>query len=500
MKKKRFLAALLAAGMTLSLVACGGGGDEGSDSGSANEASDESESGSDSGSANEASDETETESGDDTGDSQPSDSGSGELAYKDIELGTDYTDLEVTITLFNHRTDLDADDYNGVTWKQYLEEFNKEYPGITVDIMTDTNYADDALTHLQSGDYETIMMIPAVDKKDLSQYFMPYGSLSDMEQLINYATAWEYDGQVYGVPSTANTQGIVYNKKVFEEAGITELPKTPDEFIEALQKIKDNTDAIPLYTNYAAGWTMGAWDAYIGGNATGDSSYMNQKLLHTQDPFKDYGDGTHAYAVYKILYDATAQGLIEDDYTTTDWEGCKGMINNGEIGCMALGSWAYPQMEAAGANAADIGYMPFPITVNGKQYASAGADYSYGINVNASDDEKAAALVFVKWMTEKSGFSYNEDGLPIIAGSNETKLAFENVELIEDDPAVSGEEDLLNTLNADSELNLNNGGNTKIQEIVEHAFNGDKTFDDIMAEWNEAWTSAQESNSVEVTE
>lgn len=39
------------------------------------------------------------------------------------------------------------------------------------------------------------------------------------------------------------------------------------------------------------------------------------------------------------------------------------MINNGEIGCMVLGSWAYPQMEAGGPNADDIGYIPFPISV-----------------------------------------------------------------------------------------------------------------------------------------
>ena len=242
------------------------------------------------------------------------------------------------------------------------------YPNITVELTTDTNYADDALMHLQSGDYETVMMIPAVDKADLSNYFISYGDLDTMKTQINYATTWEYGGQVYGVPSTATTQGIVYNKKVFEEAGVTELPKTPEEFIDALQKIKDNTDAIPLYTNYAAGWTMGAWDAYIGNNATGDNTYMNQKFVHTKDPFQNYGDDTHAYAVYKILYDAVADGLIEDDFATTDWEGCKGMINNGEIGCMVLGSWAYPQMEAAGENGADIGYMPFPITVNGEQY------------------------------------------------------------------------------------------------------------------------------------
>ena len=420
--------------------------------------------------------------------------------YADITLGEDYTDLETTITVFNHRTDLDSEDYGGVTWKEYLDAFHEMYPGIEVDITTDTNYADDALTHLQSGDYETVMMIPAVDKADLSIYFMSFGDLDTMSGLINYASQWAYEDEVYGIPSTATAQGIVYNKKVFEEAGITELPKTPDEFIDALKKIKENTDAIPLYTNYAAGWTMGAWDAYIGGNATGDAAYLNQKLLHEKDPFRDYGDGTHPYAVYKILYDAVAEGLIEDDYTTTDWEGCKGMINNGEVGCMVLGSWAYPQMEAAGPNAEDIGYMPFPISVDGQQYAAAGPDYCFGINVNASEDEKNAALVFVKWMTEESGFSYNEDGLPIVAGSDETKLDFADVIFVQDEPAVAGEEDLLNELNMESELNINNGGNTKIQEIIEHASNGDMEFDDIMAEWNALWTDAQESCGVEVNE
>lgn len=419
-------------------------------------------------------------------------------SYADIVLGEDFTDLEATITMFNHRTDMDSDDYGGVNWKQYLAKFNEVYPGIKVQITTDTNYADDALTHLQSGDYETIMGIPALDASDFSTYFLSYGDLETMSKEVNYADTWMYQKQVYGVASTATTQGIVYNKKVFEEAGVTELPGTPDEFIEALQAIKDNTDAIPLYTNYAAGWTMGAWDAYFGINATGDNTYANQKFLHTKDPFKDYGDGTHPYAVYKILYDAVANGLTEEDYTTTDWEGCKGMINSGKIGCMVLGSWAVPQMKAAGENADDIGYMAFPITIDGKQYASAGADYSYGINVNATDDEKQAALVFVKWLTEESGFSYNEDGLPVDASTTETKLAFDGVEFLKDEPSVEGEEDLLNELNAESELNVNNGGDRKIQEIIEHASIGDMSFDEIMASWNEAWSEAQEVCGVEI--
>lgn len=482
MKFKKMMAVTLIAAMTMSMAACGNNAGGTTDNG---------------GNAG-TSDAGANAAGTETGDAGAAEDGA--LSYANIKVGEDYTDLSVEISMFNHRTDMDSDEYGGKNWASYIEDFNKVYPNITINLTTSTGYADDALMHLQSGDYETIMGIPAVDKSDLSSYFLSYGDLETMKGEINYATAWEYGGEVYGVPSTATTQGIVYNKKVFEEAGVTEIPKTPDEFIAALQAIKDNTDAIPLYTNYAAGWTMGAWDAYIGNNATGDNTYMNQKLVHTKDPFKDYGDDTHPYAVYKVLYDAVENGLIEDDYATTDWEGCKGMINNGEIGCMVLGSWAIPQMKAAGENADDIGYMPFPITIDGVQYATDGADYSYAINVNATPDEQAAAMVFIKWLTEESGFSYNEDGLPVDADSTETKLSFDGVTFIQDEPSVAGEEDLLNEMNSESELNFNAGGDVKVQQIIEHASNGTKTFDEIMADWNEAWSDAQETLGVEVTE
>ena len=303
MKLKRLAALMMTGLMAVSVVACGGNSGDSKDNTQAK------------GDATESKD--------------------GIISYADLDLDKDCKDLSAEISFFNNRTDLDSDDYKGTNWKQYIEAFNKEFPNIKVNVLTSTNYADDALTHLQSGDYETVMAIPAVDKSDLSTYFMSYGDLDTMKGQVNYADTWMYDNEVYGVPSTATTQGIVYNKRVFEEAGVTELPKTPSEFIDALKKIKEsNKDIVPLYTNYAAGWTMGAWDDYIANNATGDTTYKNQKLLHTENPFKDYGDETHPYAVYKILYDAVAEGLTEDDYSTTDWESSKAKLNNGEIGCM----------------------------------------------------------------------------------------------------------------------------------------------------------------------
>lgn len=406
----------------------------------------------------------------------------------EIKLGEDYKDIKTTIKVLTHRTDL-VDN----VFKDYVTKFNEVYPNINVEYEGVTDYASDALIRLTSDNWGDIMMIPAVDKNELSQYFVSYGDFNTLDGIYNFANGWEYGKQVYGIPSTGNAQGIVYNKKVFEAAGITELPKTPEDFIAALQKVKDSTDAIPLYTNYAAGWTMGAWDAYLGGSATGDTNYMNQVLIHEAAPFSNRSDGTHAYEVYKVLYDATKNGLIEDDYTTTDWEGCKGMINNGQIATMVLGSWAIIQMQEAGDNAADIGYMPFPITVNGKQYASAGGDYNYGINAKASKDNQIASMVYVKWLTEESNFSYDQGGIPIAKGDKypDTLSAFDGIELVADASALEGEEDFLNKLNAESELNINAGGNSKVQGIIEHASNGDMSYDDIMAEWNQKWSDAQ---------
>ena len=480
MKLKKVLALTLAAAMTLSLVACGG-------------ATEEAPAETETKTEEAAPAETEAEAPAETEAAAPAE---GVPVYSQITVGEDYTDLTADIKWIHHKTDREEDG----TIAKMIAEFNKVYPNITVTTEGVTDYAEDSLLRLSTGDWGDIMFIPAVDKADLSTYFQPIDSLDNLSKEINFADAWQFDGTCYGVPYMANAQGVLYNKAVFEAAGVTELPKTPDEFIAALQAIKDNTDAIPLYTNYAAGWTMGAWDAYVGIVSNGDDTYMNQKFVHTAEPFKDNGDGTGAYALYKILYDAVANGLIEDDYTTTDWEGCKGMLNRGEIGTMVLGSWAYAQMVEAGDHGEDVGYMPFPITVGGTQYALAGGDYNYAINVNSSDDNKTAALVFIKWMTEESGWCFNEGGYTVDKDGQNPDMyaAFDGCTVLSDQPALAGEETLLNDMNAESELSFNAGGNTKVQRIIEAAATGSETYDDIMADWTAAWNAAQEDLGVEV--
>lgn len=421
-------------------------------------------------------------------------------SYAELKVGEDYTDLTAELRVISHRTDLIDN-----TFVKYVEKFNKLYPNIKISYEGITDYNGDMTTRLSSSNWGDICMIPTtILLPDLGLYFHPLCALSEIENDYNFATNRQFDGTVYGIPSTGNAQGIIYNKAVAEQAGYTAdekelesnsnlkpLPKTPDEFIQFLKDIKDKTDAIPLYTNFAAGWTMTAWDAYISGGATADPEWTNITMPQTKDPFADRGDGTGPYAVYKILYDAVSQGLVEESPTATDWEGCKPMINKGEIGCMVLGSWAIIQMQEAGPNADDISYMPFPITINGTQYASAGADYCYGVNNSISEDNKIASMLYIKWLSESSNFAYDQGGVPVLKSQPypETLSAFDGIELVEDAPAPTELSTLQADVNRESELSLNSD-QTHVQRIVEAVVTGNETFEDIIADWNSRWNSA----------
>ena len=70
--------------------------------------------------------------------------------------------------------------------------------------------------------------------------------------------------------------------------------------------------------------------------------------------------------------------------------------------------------------------------------------------------------------------------------------------LLENAPALAGEETYFDLLNAESGLLFNANGNAKGQAIVEHAFAKDKTFDEIMEEWNSLWRKAQQKHGISV--
>lgn len=463
MRLKKVLAIALAAATALGMVACG----------------------------------ASEESGSATGETGGTESAASEIPTIDeITVGEDYMDLTASIKVLTNRTDIVDTVYKG-----YAEQFMELYPNITVEYEGITDYEESLELRLTTGDWGDLCFIPtSVAKDELSEYFTPLGDFDTLDAIYNFCEEKTYNNTVYGIANGGTASGIAYNKKVWEAAGITESPKTPDEFLEDLQKIKDNTDAIPLYTNFAAGWTMGAWDAYTDVACTGDPDFKNQ-MPYMKDPFSKRDDMTGPYAVYYCLYESVARGLIEEDPASTDWESSKTKINDGEIATMVLGSWCVNQFKDAGDHPEDIGYMPFPISVDGKQYAAAGGNYSFGINKNADTDNQIAAMLYMKWLMEESTIYDDEGSIPARKdGELPDVLAdFEGVELLSNNPAPDGEEDLFDTVNNEGEVGINNNDYPDC-EILENALYQEKSLDEIMDEWNEKWAAGQEAAGIEADE
>lgn len=393
-------------------------------------------------------------------------------------------DIEGDLTILTHRTDL-----IDTKFADYVTEFTAKYPNVTVSFEPITDYEGDVAIRMSTDEYGDVLMLPqSIQSNDFAEYFEPLGTVEELSAKYDekFLYAKQSEGVVYGLASCANAQGVVYNKQVFKDAGITKLPTTPEEFLADLQLIKDNTEAIPYYTNYSAGWPLTAWEDHCWGSVTGNDMYHNNEIVTEEAPFSK---GTSHYTVYKLMYDIVSQDLCEEDPTTSDWESSKGMLNRGEIGCMMLGSWAISQMQAADANPDNIGYMAFPSNIDGTQYATAGADYCYGINKNS--ENKEAARAWIDFMIDESGFALSEGSISIKLGDPmpDTLSDFTNVTLVVDKAATAENEGKIDALSEASEVGFY--VDTEKKRIVEAAMGStDESFDDIMADWNARWADA----------
>jgi ABC-type glycerol-3-phosphate transport system substrate-binding protein len=406
------------------------------------------------------------------------------------------TGLETpTLIVLNHRTDRDKDGSLAEMTKSFEEKYNCK-----VEYRTYTNYAEDAATVLGSPNWGDVMMIPdSVGLKDLGSFFEPLGSFDDLSKDYNWVGEKMSDGTVYGIPHAGNVSGgLCYNKRIWTEAGVTTLPKTPDEFVAALNKIHEAfpEGVIPLYTNFAAGWPMQGWRS-LGYSAAGDPDWRTNLLVNKEEPF---ASGGPLYEAAKLLFDVFSDpALIEGDPSTSDWEACKSLINEGKIATIVLESWAVSQFKEAGPNPDDIGFMPVPFTTNGKQYAESGGDYHLGVNKNNSDDQKELAKNYVFWFVDESGFAASEGMLSVKKGSPVSIENFENVEMFSFNPAPAGLGDAWDDIDKASDVNINAGGdaeNYKIK-IAEAAFAG-KPFSEIeaiFADLNSKWATARDANA-----
>lgn len=401
----------------------------------------------------------------------------------------DSGEVKGDITFLTNRTDLEQDG----TWDKYTAAFQAEYPEVTVKIEAITNYEDDVKTRMSTPNgYGDVLLVPnGVAPAQYVDFFEPLGQSADLAATYRFLAPKTVDGMQYGLALGGNANGMLYNTEVFADAGITELPTSEEDFLAALETVKEKTGATGLYTNYKDGWPLGGqWTNIIGG-VSGDPAAQTV-MAHDEAPWVE---GTDIYALDSLLFAAVHDGLTEADPLTTNWEQSKGDFATGKIATMVLGSWAISQFQTAAEDAGEskeaVGFMPFPTNIDGKQYATIAGDYFLGINKNSSN--KAAAEAWLDWLIEESGFTETQGMISAVKAAelpaNLSGLESSGVELVELQAAPAGEESLFSDTADTSQVDV--WGNIYRQKLIDIArgqADGDK--DSYFAELNDRWGAA----------
>lgn len=357
---KRLLAAGLVAVMTLGLTACGGGGK------------------------------------DKIGDSATD----IEIKYWNSGLGTAW--LEATIEAFE---------------KKY-PEYNVEYSA-TADVTTvDTAYgledADTVDLYFCERNYDTSDMVVLND-------LMQETAEGDTKPLIEkFNPAYlkmeaDADGKYHGLTYGGGYISVVYNKKMFEEAGIKQLPRTSDELKAVCDKL--SRAGVTPFAHFQGGgyWRFisEAWFAQADGLDYYLNTFYANKGEDGTSPSKDAllkKDGR--YDVLKAY-----EGIITPEFTmegsnTDDHIKAQTKFLDGRAAMMINGTWLANEMESTG-NVDNLAMMRLPVISSiKKRLTTVKSDSVLRVLVSAIDSvldgEKTAD-------DYKAGDDYEVDGNQIAA-------------------------------------------------------------------------------------
>ncbi|GIP57348.1 sugar ABC transporter substrate-binding protein [Paenibacillus woosongensis] len=300
--------------------------------------------------------------------------------------------LSGKVTFLTNRTDMIGKEYD-----DYVKRFNEKYPDITIEFeASQTDYNQQIKVRMASGELPDLMFIPDIPNSDLPKYFAPLDDL-ELSAEVTFKDFKSYDGKLYGITTGNSTSGIVYNKKAFADAGITELPKTWDEFLAACEKLKQN-GVIPLSSNFKDKWPLGNWVYDLPRVIENNKNFPNERL-NMEAPFSmDNGYGK----AMSLLRTLAEKGYLEKDINSTNWEQSKKDVANGKMGMYFLGNWVINQVIGVGAESDNIGFFPLPFDNSGEIRAGLNPDFFYAVSKDSKNLE--AAKAFLTWMLEDSGY------------------------------------------------------------------------------------------------
>lgn len=302
---------------------------------------------------------------------------------------SDAGELKGTITWATHRAELVDTDL-----KKYVDAFKAKYPGTDVKIEGLKDYEQTMRVRMAANELPDVMSLVETKRSDLPKFYAPLDDLG-LDDNVYFKDFNTYEGKMYGITQQVAINGLVYNKKAFEKAGIAAPPKTLDELFADAEKLKQ-AGITPFATAFKDAWTLQYWTdpaEFIYG-----STNLRNDKIKSDEPYTLDGAYGKGLGIVKQLYD---KGYLEKDVYSANWDQAQKDIVTGKTAMMYIGNWFFSNLIKGGLPLEDIGFAPLPYDNSGTLKGMMRNDWAYA--VSATSKNPAVAKAFVKFMIEESG-------------------------------------------------------------------------------------------------
>lgn len=334
---------------------------------------------------------------------------SAEEAQEAVDLaGTETTEEVVEITYAN----FNASGGNEETLQKMYEAFHEEYPNITVNIET-IGY-DDYFTQMQTR----VAGGTAPDCYELNiENFAAYANKGVLAELTGIDTsgynatalnAFSVNGKQYGVPGNFSNVVLIYNKDLFDQAGVAYPTDdwTWDDAMDACEKISALGDDIyGIYQPITFNEFFKVAAQYGGGVLNADKTEFT---INSEENLKA------ATMMISKVTDTNVQPTEAQMGGMGDWD----LFESGRLGMIPTGIWAFNTF----ADACDFNW-DICVEPGGTQKAT--HFFSNALVVNADSDKKEAAATWINWLasSDTSAQMRIDAGWDLPAISNEEVLS-----------------------------------------------------------------------------
>ncbi|WP_309088377.1 ABC transporter substrate-binding protein [Domibacillus sp.] len=284
-------------------------------------------------------------------------------------------------------------------FEELAKQYEEEHPEVDINVQTvggGNDYASALKSKFASGDEPAIFNINGA--VDVQQYRDRLIDVSDtkaaesaLEGTLESVTE---DGKVLGLPYNQEGYGFVYNKEIFEKAGVdADSIKSMEDLTKAVQTLDSKKDELGIDAVFAfAGkekWTEGnhGSNSFIADDFNGSvmEAFQAKELPFTKaEQYKEYIDLQNKYSVQPVLSLDYSQQVEE-------------LFSTGRVAMIKQGNWVYPTIEQMDpALAENVGI--FPIPVDGEMKMPVGVPQYWAVNKNADEEAQKAAKEFLDWL------------------------------------------------------------------------------------------------------